>query len=338
MRMLFLLSASLHTAAFSGDMERVVREVKMGADVNAYDEDGYTPLLYALLGWKNGPAIRLGPLFIVRKGPLKVEIWYNMVKYLLEHGADPNLRARNGNRTCPLSIAAQIGVEAVKLLLRYGAKPNCRDTNGSTPLHYALLSGKPRSAEALLRAGANINARDRDGRTPAHYAAYSCNTASLYYLYGREDVDWKAVDNEGFTVAMYGVKRCSAEEILRLASFGNNILHKNKYGFNVYHLTMLYSRDEKEAKTMVILLHGEAAGVIKSTTSCGMSALHLAALANRPSLFLYLKEVSGLKDYPVDLRRCFGEKSNVPKGRFYAYQILRMRGIKLTNLGGAKGL
>ena len=58
--------------------------------------------------------------------------------------------------------------------------PNKRDAAGDTPLHNAVLYGRPvECINALLAAGANPNARDARGRTPLHVMTdnYSANVA-----------------------------------------------------------------------------------------------------------------------------------------------------------------
>lgn len=79
-----------------------------------------------------------------------------------------------------LAHAARVGdAEAVKILLERGADPNAKDRNGLTPLMW-LAKGpnnwqeNPDAVEctaiALLSAGANPNTRDSSGRTAAFFA------------------------------------------------------------------------------------------------------------------------------------------------------------------------
>jgi len=88
-----------------------------GADLNAKNKYGWTPLHYAAL---NG----------------RVDI----VATLLEHGADPNVQDKFG-RT-PLHLAASEGrVDVVRLLLERGADPTVKDKDGDTPLDIARRRG-----------------------------------------------------------------------------------------------------------------------------------------------------------------------------------------------------
>ena len=85
-----------------------------------------------------------------QKGQLTV------AKYLLDHGAKPNLGER---QSTPLHAAAQAGHKAlVELLLERGAAPNAIDDFGRTPLHIATQAGFLAISEVLLAKGANPNA------------------------------------------------------------------------------------------------------------------------------------------------------------------------------------
>ena len=58
---------------------------------------------------------------------------------------------------------------------------------------------------------------------------------------------------------------------------------------------------------------------------CGISGLHLAAIANRPRVYLDLLGI--LKDYPVDVHECF---KSAPEGKFYAHQLLKLNSKKFV--------
>ena len=88
----------LHEAAKKKDVEAVKVLLKAGADVNARDKDGGTPL-YAAVFWGH----------------------VELVKLLLEAGANVNAKGIGGDT--PLHLAAiQGNVGAVKVLREAGAK------------------------------------------------------------------------------------------------------------------------------------------------------------------------------------------------------------------------
>ena len=88
------------------------------------------------------------------------------LKTLLDLGHHPN--ANCGNKT-PLIAASFSGhAEVVKILLDRGADPNIQDTGGETALMQAVARvghGQEQIVRMLLAAGADINIRDKRGET-----------------------------------------------------------------------------------------------------------------------------------------------------------------------------
>jgi uncharacterized protein len=99
------------------------------------------------------------------------------LRYLLQRGADPNLRDGRGNT--PLLLAAQLGqADLVPILTAARANPNLANSGGETPLIRAVQQRDVPTVRALLAAKANpdqtdnlagLSARDyadRDTRNP----------------------------------------------------------------------------------------------------------------------------------------------------------------------------
>lgn len=105
--------------------------LEYGADIEAKDEDGKTPLAAAVGDYT-----------------------FRAIPILLKKGA--NLEARDNNGRTPLGAAIENGVlHAVHLFLKYGADLETRDNNGHTPLVLAVRFGRVRLVEYLLDRGAN---------------------------------------------------------------------------------------------------------------------------------------------------------------------------------------
>src|SRR5262249_39474848 len=81
-----------------------------------------------------------------------------MVRYLLEHKADPNKATPFGT---PLTMAAaKNSALAAEVLLAHGARTDIKSADGSSPLHWAAMSDSPRPdlVKLLIAHGADPNA------------------------------------------------------------------------------------------------------------------------------------------------------------------------------------
>lgn len=79
--------------------------------------------------------------------------------FLLQNGADPNLRDRAGDT--PLMVAARIGfADGVRLLLAGRAQVDATNPRGETPLMIAVMQRDPVVARLLLEAGADPDRPD----------------------------------------------------------------------------------------------------------------------------------------------------------------------------------
>jgi len=70
-------------------------------------------------------------------------------------------------------------------LLDQGVNASARDEEGSTPLLWAVLSGKREVVELMVERGADVNGRNLEGETPLHWASTTGNTVIAEYLLSR---------------------------------------------------------------------------------------------------------------------------------------------------------
>ena len=133
------------------DTRTVQQLVEAGADVNATDSPGETPLHCACAS--------------------KIEV-RRKVEYLLSCDASL-IGVRNNNNNTPLHRAAANGNDAViSVLIQHGAEVNERGEFDRTALHCACNKGHVACIHELMRHGADVEARDSyNEATPLQLAA-----------------------------------------------------------------------------------------------------------------------------------------------------------------------
>ncbi|MEW5789135.1 MAG: ankyrin repeat domain-containing protein [Pseudomonadota bacterium] len=119
-----------------------------------------------------------------------------MVRLLLEGGADPDMKA--GGHT-PLVLAALHGhARIVKQLLAGGADPDLKSGDGNTPLTAAAGMNRLAALEALLAAHPDPRLHNREGRTALSLAALEGFEAAVRIML-EAGVDPNVLDRNGGT-------------------------------------------------------------------------------------------------------------------------------------------
>ena len=156
-------------AASSGDTSILGMFIRKGADVNDTIYSGDYPINAAIfyrchasvkMLVDNGARVNVltrahelvafngfTPLMYAAMNNDKVSFYY-----LLEHGADPNLRNENGYTALMLLQQAEEDDPAMTMaLLDHGAEPGVRTPAGNDALHFAMQKGNTRSVEILKK-------------------------------------------------------------------------------------------------------------------------------------------------------------------------------------------
>ena len=144
--------------ASAGDLREAL---KAGADVNAADNWGNTPLHALVQGRSNNNA--------------------ELVNILIEAGAKVDA-VDYINRTALFDAVDRENTDCVQTLLQAGANVNARDKFGATPLREAIRKRDTVMLRLLLEHGAAVNTRDRFFETPLGRAERDNNFACAQIL------------------------------------------------------------------------------------------------------------------------------------------------------------
>jgi ankyrin repeat protein len=169
----------IHVAMYVGSDELLELLLKNGADPNAHTNQTTAPLHWTinsgrtdwadlLLKYKADPNLRSHgfPLLIIAINQRRVEI----VRALLEHGADPNEPDPDGRTPLIVAVAFNPSTtpkEIVEALLEHKADVNVRwSGTGDTALHITVANGRRDIVDLLLAHGADPNLTNNEGKTP----------------------------------------------------------------------------------------------------------------------------------------------------------------------------
>lgn len=138
----------LFEAAKLGRVDLIPLLVKDGADVNAYEARGFTPLILAAY---NGQSAA--------------------VEALIAAGGDACKPDVSQGNTAQMGVAFKGDDAIAARLLKQKCDVNARNKAGQTALMMAALFGRTRQIDMLLAAGADPAIADASGRTAAIVAA-----------------------------------------------------------------------------------------------------------------------------------------------------------------------
>ena len=206
---------AFHAAIRIGNLEEAQRLLAAGADVNAPDYAGNTPLLYA--AWEGNA---------------------ETTAFLLGHGADPNFKQAGPT---PLGAAVAAGKTAVvEILVSAGARVDVRYRDDRTPLQLAALNGFDQIAELLLKAGADVAATDATDHTALDDAVLSARASVIPVLlrHGAGPRRVRSQDGRG-PLAEAGLKG-NAAIVNLLVSAGADPAARDNFGQTPLDLALAY--------------------------------------------------------------------------------------------------
>jgi ankyrin repeat protein len=239
----------LHFAVLMGHKGVAQALLEHGADINAADALGLTALgmaaqagntaLARVLLDRGAPvdrpmqASKLLPVF-AGDTPLALATLCNhrdMVAFLLDRGANPNLRIREGFTPLHLADSTQIA----ELLIAHGADLAGRGYEARTPLHQAAMQARAPLVRLLLKHGADPNAREAHGETPLLLAlSQSIASAEVIRLLIDHGAEVNVRSRSGGT-ALHAALERDRQIMVALLDAGASVDTPDQYGRTVLH-------------------------------------------------------------------------------------------------------
>ena len=187
----------LRMAAENGYKEVIEYFLKKGVNVDSKDPNGNTALVHASL---------LNQL--------------NIVKYLLENGADVNA----GSTVTPLMAASYVGNKDIAaFLIRNKANVNIKGDKGLSALTLAATNGHSEIVSLLLKNKADINAKSDEGVT-ALIAASAGGHITIVEELLKNKADVNVKTNDGYTAMRAAITNGNTDVVKLLMEYEADLL------------------------------------------------------------------------------------------------------------------
>ncbi|XP_072017055.1 transient receptor potential cation channel subfamily A member 1-like [Amphiura filiformis] len=255
----------LHKAAMFDHMHVVEYLLDMGAELDAIDKNGRTPLLLSTSrgAWRTAS-------FLIQRGAShmnKDDQSRNLMHLIVLSGGNINIFG--------VEIAEKTGMHQLI---------NETDDLGHTPMHYATRDGNIKSLQGLLELGATVNLKNKqDKQSPLHFAARYGRFNSCKRLLDRiGPYIINDTDGKGMT-ALHIAAWNGHSKVIQLLMLRGALLHRDHEGRTPLHLSSMAGNID----CMRILLSTHSY-LLDQVDRQGESALHVAAREGQAKAVGYL--------------------------------------------------
>lgn len=223
-----------------------------GADINLVDFTGNTPLQNAL----DSENVEIADILISKGANVQLgsslhsacrKGYRRIVELIIHNGVDINKRDNRG-RTPLLIACSHVQEDIVNFLLDNSCDIHHSDKMGDTPLSAACRSGSKGIAQKLLSKGAKVNKATANGWT-ALMSACNLGYKTITDLLIQHGAKLNCTTNNGWTPLMFACGSVSASLVLSLIQKGADLFKVTTHGWSA-----LFMACEKGHYDIVTLL------------------------------------------------------------------------------------
>ena len=277
----------LHTATMLHAGSNIIKNLTTnGADINARNKEGVTPLTIAIQSED-----------------------IQTIKYLTANGASIHTQDTHGKS--PLSMAFEMSNEVFEATLN---ESNChtQDSEGNTPLHIALINNAPMAKiQHIIGLTNDVNIRNKNGDSPLYLAA-SKNMEQVGVLLLEKGADIFSTNKDNNSPLRLALKNGGALQNWLITS--RTIVSTDGSGNTVLH----YAADWEYAAAIKTLL--EKGADINAKNANGETCIFNAAKSNNPDIIQLLvdggasvKDRDNLGSTPLHIAVRWGAQKSAEK-------------------------
>ncbi|XP_052097138.1 uncharacterized protein LOC127732120 [Mytilus californianus] len=275
--------SSVHDESMIEDWKQLLDELlSLGVSINSTDWFKHTALLVAINsipphGFEDmhDEENSVQNLKVIRKHKMEI------VQYLLEKGANPDIRDASG-RTCLHNAALSQNVDVVDLIIKHGACVNSLNHLGMTPIYCVCTQGDWSEEEddvhdilfpillLLIKSGCDVNKQGKDLSSVLHFAAAKLNYVICKFLL-ESGADVAVSDHLRRTPLHLSVRNKDTTVIDLLLQFGANLNARDIHNDSPLHNACLF---ENTTAVQVLLDNGAEVSIVGDL---GIQPIHIAA-------------------------------------------------------------